>query len=89
MKRLVIPLEHSIDPSVSTPSIAAWPPTVSIVEVIFLQTDTDRNDCNGPQLVNIGAISNGEESSSQMKVGSVFRQRMAQYGSSEEEVNIT
>ena len=35
-------------------------------------TNHHRNDCNGPQLVNISAISNGEESSSQMKVSSVF-----------------
>ena len=81
-------LEHSNDPSVPTPSVAAWSPTVPIVdvllEVLILQTVTDRNDCNGPQLVNIGAISNGEETSSQMKVSSVFRRRMAEYGSGEE-----
>ena len=67
--------------------------TISIVdvllEVLFLQTVTDRIDCSGPQLVNIGAISNGEESSFQMKVGSVLRRRMAENGSGEEEVNVT
>ena len=80
LRRLVIPLEHSNDPSVPTPSVAAWPPTIS---------DTDRNNCNEPQLVNIGAISNGEESSAQLKVDSVFQRRMAEYGSSEEEMNVT
>ena len=93
LRRLVIPLEHSNDPSMPTPSGVAWSPTISIVdvllEVLFLQTVTDRNDCSGPQLVNIGAISHGEESSSRMKVGSVFRRRMAEYGSGEEEVNVT
>ena len=43
-----MPLEHSNDPSVPTPSVAAWPPTISIVDVLFdvlfLQTATDRND---------------------------------------------
>ena len=48
-----------------------------------MQTVSDRKDCIGPQLVNIVAISNGEESSSQMKVGSVFIRRMAEYGSGE------
>ena len=76
LRRLVIPLEHSSDPLMPTPSVAAWHPTISIVNVLFevflLQTDTDRNDCNGPQLINIGAISNGEDFSCQMKVGSVF-----------------
>ena len=62
---------------------------LSIVEVLFLQTVTNRNDCNGPQLVNIGTISNGEESSSRMKVGSVFRRRMTDYRSGEEELNVT
>ena len=88
LRRLVIPLEHSNDPLVPTPSVAAWLPTISIVdvllEVLFLQTVTERNDCNGQQLVNIGAISNEEESSSQMKVGSVFRRRMAECESGEE-----
>ena len=72
LRRLVIPLEPSNDPSMPTPSVAAWPPTISIVdvllEVLFLQT------------VTMSAISNGEESSSQMKVGSVLRRRMAEYG---------
>ena len=51
-------------------TIAAWPPTISMV--VFLQTVTDRNNFNGTQLFNIGAISNREESSCQMKVGSLF-----------------
>ena len=40
------------------------------------------------QLVNFGAISNGEEYSSQMKVDSVFRQWLVEYGS-DEDVNVT
>ena len=68
LRRFVIPLEHSNDPPVPTPSVTAWPPTISsvdvLLEVLFLQTVTNRNDSNGPQLVNIGAINNGEESSS-------------------------
>ena len=51
-------------PISATPSVAAWTPTISIVnvllEVLFLQTVTDRNDCSWPMLVNIGTISNGE-----------------------------
>ena len=70
--RRLIPMEHSKDTSLPTPSVAAWPPTISIVDVLlkvlFLQTITDTKDCNGIQLVNIGAISNGEDSSSQMKI---------------------
>ena len=85
---LVIPLDHS-----KYAVRRRWPARISIVdvliEVLFLQTVTDRDGCHGPQLVNIGAINNVRESSSQMKVGSVFRRRMAEYVSSEEEVNVT
>ena len=91
LRRLVILLEHSNDPSVPPPSVAAWHPTISTVdgllEVLFLQTVTDRNDCNGPQLFNIGVICNGEDPS-QMKLSSTFRRRMVEYGSGEEEVNV-
>ena len=84
--------QRPISHSVPTPSVAAWPPTISIVyvllEVLFLQTVTDMNDCYAPQLINNGAISNGIETSSQMKVGSVFRRRMSEYGSGEQEVNV-
>ena len=59
-----------------------------IFEVVFLHTVTDRTDCNGPQVVNIGAIGKCRRLSSQMKVGSVFRRRMAEYGSGEEEVKV-
>ena len=48
-----------------------------------------RNDCNVPQLVNFGAISNGEKSSCHLKVGSVFRRRMAEYRSGKKVVNVT
>ena len=63
-------------------------PRRALLEVLFLQTVTDRDDCNGPQLLNIGTISDGGDTYSQMKVGSVFRWRMAEYGSGEEKVNV-
>ena len=51
-----------------------------LLEGLSSQTVTNKNDYSGPHLVNIGTISNGEESSSHTKVGSVFRRRMAGYG---------
>ena len=48
LRRLVIPLDHGNDRSVPTPSVAAWPPTISIVdvllEVLFLQAVANKND---------------------------------------------
>ena len=54
----------------------------------ILTNVTDRYDCNWPQLVNISTISNGEESSSQIKVSSLFRWQMAEYWSGVEGVNV-
>ena len=88
---LVIPIhENMASGPWTTSSVSAWPPTVSIVhvplEVLFLQTVTERNDCSGRQLV---TISNEEESSFHMQVASLFRRRMAEYGCGEEEVNVS
>ncbi|XP_071083894.1 uncharacterized protein [Haliotis cracherodii] len=44
---------------------------------------TDRPDCNGPGSIKIGINSNGEESSSLMKVATVFQRWMAESGSGE------
>ena len=69
LRRLVMPLEHSNDPPVPPPSVAAWPPTI----FYSYKPSPTGTTAMGTQLVNIGAISNREESSPQMKVGSVFR----------------
>ena len=88
LRRLVIPLEHSNDPSVPTPSVAAWPPARSIVDVLFdvlfLQTVTDRNDTARQHW----RYQQWRRVLSQMKVDSVFRRWLVEYGSGED-VNVT
>ena len=50
---------------------------------------TERNDYNGPQFVNIGAISNGEESSSQNNESRFcISTAVGRLRSDEEEVNV-
>ena len=81
LRRLVIPLEHSNDPSVPTPSVYAWPPNNihcrRPVEVLFFHRQERLQWATARQHWRY-----------QVKVGSIIRRRMAEYGSGEEEVNV-